>query len=128
MVKIQCTGVGPIHCPVFILYFPPQQGTKKGRAICYFYNYYYYFKNMFPFLVPTLRLNICTLYHVLHFFPLMFCVQYLNYYQIPDNTERNLKPCSKCSAIFKYRTVHTVHSSKDKRSCQLLINFSDTCC
>ena len=27
--------------------------------------------------------------------------------------------CSKNSAIFKYRTVHTVYSDKDKRSCQI---------
>ena len=35
--------------------------------------------------------------------------------------------CSKSSAIFKYRTVHTVYSDKDKRSCQMN-NFSDTFC
>ena len=28
MVKIQCTGVGPIHCPVFVI-FPLATGNQK---------------------------------------------------------------------------------------------------
>ena len=123
------------------LYFPPQQGTRKGRAICYFFI-------IIIIISKTCSLFLCQPYDSIYAHCIMAYIfsfdVWCAIFELPpdpsflseggasdshsDNTERNLKPCSKRSAIFKYRTVHTVHSMKDKRSCQLLINFSDTCC